>query len=121
VANEAASGRLLEGRLAAAAARRGAELCAAQGDDEHVRLAARLEQVAGQLAGSGIDQDDLLAGAERAAALIGVLGAAGVLGDESRSMLEIAARGLRSAVLPTTLSRHAARVNALDAKLEAKD
>jgi glutamate formiminotransferase len=120
-ANEAAGGRLLEGRLAAAAARRGAELCAAKGDDEHLRLAARLGQVARQLAGSGIDQDELLAGAERATALIGVLVAAGVLNHELRSMLEFAARGMRSALHPTTLSRHPARIEALDGKLEAKD
>jgi hypothetical protein len=121
VANEAAAGRLLEGRLAAAAARRGAELSAAQGDDEHTKLAARLEQVAAKLAGSGIEQDEILASAERAAALIGVLGAGGVRSHELKTMLEIAARGLRSALLPTTLSRHTARLNALDGKLEAKD
>ncbi|HEX7264410.1 MAG TPA: glutamate formiminotransferase [Candidatus Dormibacteraeota bacterium] len=120
-ANDAAGGRLLEGRLAAAAARRGAELCAAQGDDEHLRLAVRLEQVAGQLAGSGIDQEELLAGAERATALIGVLVAAGVLDHELRTMLECAARGLRSALLYPTLSHYPARIEALDEKLEAKD
>jgi hypothetical protein len=120
-ANESAVGRLLEGRLAAAAARRGAELCAAKGDDEHLRLAARLEQVAGQLAGSGIEQEELLAAAERAVALIGVLVAAGVLDHELQSMLDIAARGLRAALLPTTLSQRAARVTALDRTLEAKD
>jgi hypothetical protein len=96
-------------------------LCAAKGDDEHLRLAARLEQVAGQLAGSGIEQEELLAAAERAVALIGVLVAAGVLDHELQSMLDIAARGLRAALLPTTLSQRAARVTALDRTLEAKD
>jgi len=118
VANAAASGRLLEGRLAAAAARRGAELCAAQGDDEHTRLAGRLEREAVELARTGIDQGELLAGAERAAALAAVLTAAGVLGHEEESMLDIAARGFRAALDPETLLRHSTRVGALDRRLE---
>ena len=118
VANAAASGRLLEARLAAAAARRGAELCAAQGDDEHTRLAGRLEREAAELAGTGIDQGELLAGAERAAALAAVLTAAGVLGHEEESMLVIAARGFRAALDPETLSRHSTRIGALDRRLE---
>jgi hypothetical protein len=113
----AASGRLLEARLAATAARRGAELCAARGDDEHTRLAGRLEREADDLARIGVDQGELLAGAERMAALVQVLKAAGVLQPELEAMLDIAARGLRSALDRDTLSRHTARIGALDERL----
>jgi len=119
VANEPAAGRLFEARLAAAAARRGAELCAARGDDENTRLAGRLEREAAELAQTGVDQNALLIAVERAAALVPVLRVAGVLTDELKSMLDIAARGLRSALVADTLSRHAARVDALDRRLGA--
>lgn len=97
VANPAAAGRLLEARLAAAVARRGAELSAARGDDDNVALAGRLEREAADLARTGIDHDALVVGAERAAALVPVLSAADVLSDEMRTMLDIAARGLHAA------------------------
>ncbi len=96
-ANQAAAGRLLEARLAAAAARRGAELCAARGDDEHARLAGHLEHESQELARTGVSPGELLTSAERAAALIPTLAAAGVANRELETMLEIAARGLRSA------------------------
>jgi len=117
VATPAAAGRLLEARLGAAAARRGAQLSAALGDDEHARLGGRLEKEAAELARLGIDQGELLAGAERAAALVSVLKAAGVLSSELEAMLEVAARGLRSALGRDTLSRHTARIAALDRRL----
>src|SRR3984893_35403 len=117
VANEAAGGRLLEARLAAAAARHGAELCAAQGDLEHARLAGRLEREADGIARAGVDQAELLANAERSAALVRVLAATGVLGHELRSMLEIAARGLRAALDRDTETQQSARVQALDRSL----
>jgi glutamate formiminotransferase len=117
VANKAAAGRLLEGRLAAAAARRGAQLCAAQGDNEHQKLASRLAAEADGLGSTGTDQGELLVAAERTAALVPVLRAAGVLEDELESMLEIAARGIRPALHPETLRRHAERVHALDRRL----
>jgi glutamate formiminotransferase len=84
VANQAAAGRLLEARLAAAVARQGG-----------------LNREATVLARTGIDRDALLAAANQSAALIPVLMAAGVLGDDMRRMLEIAVRGLRSAALRT--------------------
>ncbi len=118
VRTEAATGRLLEARLAAAAARSGAKLSAAQGDEEHTRLGARLETEAADLARIGIDQRELLAGAERAAALVPVLKAAGVLLPELEVMLEVAARGLRSALDRDTLSRHTTRIGALDRRLD---
>jgi glutamate formiminotransferase len=117
VAAPAAAGRLLEARLAAAAARRGAQLSVALGDDEHARLGGRLEKESAELARLGIDQGELLAGAERAAALVPVLRAAGVLSSELEAMLEVAARGLRSALGRDTLSRHPARIAALDRRL----
>jgi hypothetical protein len=118
VRTEAATGRLLEARLAAAAAQSGAKLSAAQADEEHTRLGARLETEAADLARTGIDQGELLAGAERAAALVPVLRAAGVLLPELEVMLEVAARGLRSALDRDTLSRHTTRIGALDRRLE---
>jgi hypothetical protein len=117
VALPVAAGRLLEARLAAAAARRGARLSAALGDDEHTRLGGRLEKEAAELARLGIDQGELLAGAERAAALVPVLAAAGVLVPELQAMLEVAATGLRSALDGDTVSRHTTRVGALDRRL----
>jgi glutamate formiminotransferase len=84
VANQAAAGRLLEARLAAAVARRGG-----------------LNREATELARTGIDRDALLAAANQSATLIPVLMAAGVLGDDMRRMLEIAVRGLRSAAFRT--------------------
>ncbi len=117
VRTEAAAGRLLEARLAAAAARSGATLSAALADEEHTRLGARLEAEADEIARLGVDQGELLAGAERAAALVSVLRAAGVLNSELEAMLETAARGLRLALDRETLSRHTARIDALDRKL----
>ena len=116
-ANEVAAGRLLEGRLAAAAARAGVAKCRALGDEEHVALAGRLEREAEGLAALGVDQLDLLAGAERAAALTPVLRAANVLDEELEGMLGAAARGLRAAISPATLAAQGARIAALDHRL----
>jgi hypothetical protein len=116
-ANEVAAGRLLEGRLAAAAARAGAAKCRASGDEEHVALAVRLEREAEGLAALDVDQQDLLAGAERAAALMPVLRVANVLDEELEAMLGAAARGLRAAINPATQSAYADRMAALDMRL----
>jgi glutamate formiminotransferase len=116
-ANEVAAGRLLEGRLAAAAARTGAVKCRSVGDEEHLALAVRLEREAEGLAALGVDQQDLLAGAERAAALVPVLRVAKVLDRELEAMLSAAAHGLRAAISPGTQAAYAARVTALDARL----
>lgn len=117
VANDAAAGRLLEARLAAAAARAGADRCFERGDDEHVALARRLRREADGLAALGTDQVDVLGGAERAAALVPVLKAAGVLDGEVAAMLVAAARGLREAVGEETRSAYPARFAALDRRL----
>jgi glutamate formiminotransferase len=117
-ANEVAGGRLLEGRLAAAAARAGAARCRSSGDEEQVALAVRLEREAEGLAALGVDQQELLAGAERAAALVPVLRVANALDAELEAMLGAAARGLRAAVSPATETAYVARVAALDRRLD---
>ena len=116
-ATPAADGRLLEGRLASAAAAAGAAACDVRGDEEHVALARRLQREAEELASLAADQDAILAGAERAAALGPVLGAAGVLNDELDALLKIAARALRDAVSLATRAIYQARAEALDARL----
>jgi hypothetical protein len=115
--NPAAAGRLLEARLAAAAARAGAARCFKRGDNEHVALARRLRREADGLAALGADQFDLLGGAERAAALVPVLKVAGVLDGELEAMLGAAAAGLREAVTTETRSTYAARVAALERRI----
>jgi glutamate formiminotransferase len=117
VANGAAAGRLLEGRLAAAAAREGATRCERRGGEELLALGRRLRREAGDLAGVGVEQDALLASAERAAALIGVLRAAKVLDPEMEAMLITAAQGLRDAITAGTEAIYRARVAALDARI----
>ena len=117
VASEVARGRLLEARLAAAAARGGAMRCKDKGGAEHRALALRLELEAESLAALDVDQRELLAGAERAAALVPVLAVAKVLDGELEAMLGAAARGLRSAISPSTESAFVARVAALDRRL----
>ena len=116
-AGRAADGRLLEGRLASAAAKAGAEACEARGDEEHTALARRLRKEADELAALPVDQDAILAGAERAAALTPVLRAAGALNDELEGLLRIAARGLGDAVSPATRAIYAARFEALEARI----
>jgi glutamate formiminotransferase len=114
---QAAAGRLLEGRLAAAAARAGAARVARRRTEEFRRLAARLESEAVGLGEIGSGPEDMLAGAERAAALIRVLEAARSLEAGPRALLDAAARGFRAAVDAATARRFRARVAALDARL----
>src|SRR6266851_5114756 len=116
-ANPAADRRLLEGRLAGAAASAGAVRCAERGGEEMVALAARLRRESEELARLPADQDAVLGGGERAAALIRVLRAAAVLDGELEAMLDAAARGFRAAVTPATEAIYRARVAALDARL----
>jgi glutamate formiminotransferase len=116
-ANEAAAGRLLEARLAASAARAGARLCRERGGEEHMALALRLVREAEQLTAIGVSQLEMLAGGERAAALVYVLRAAGVEDAELEAMLGVAARGLRAAISAKTIAAEPARVRALDARL----
>ena len=116
-ANPAADGRLLEGRLASSAAAAGAIRCRERGGEELEALALRLEREADELARLPVDQDAILGGAERAAALIHVLRAANVADEELDALLHAAARGLRAAVTTATQAIYQARVNALEARL----
>ncbi|HEY8863385.1 MAG TPA: glutamate formiminotransferase [Candidatus Dormibacteraeota bacterium] len=116
-ANEVAAGRVLEARLAAAAARAGALKCRERGDPEGVALASKLESEAEKLAALSVDQPELLAGAERAAALAAVLRAAKVLDGELEAMLGSASLGLRASISSSTEMEYAVRVRALDARL----
>jgi hypothetical protein len=113
----AADGRVLEGRLAAAAAAGAAARCDRSGGDELRALAVRLRAESAGLERLGVGQDSFLAGAERAAALVPVLAAAHVLDGELEALLATAARGLRAAVSPATAAIYGARVAALDARL----
>lgn len=116
-ANGAATGRVLEGRLAAA----GSELAATKtervGGLEHRALAVRLRETAFGLRRLAVDQDAILAAAEQSAALVPVARAAGVLDEEIESLLLIAGRGLRTAISDSTAAVYRARVDALDARL----
>lgn len=116
-ANSAAQGRLLEGRLAGAAARAAASRCQSSGTEELIALGIRLAQEADRLSELGIDQDSMLAGAESAAALSHVLHAAGIRDGELDAMLGAASRGLRAALTDGTQALYATRVKALDARL----
>ncbi|HEY6874952.1 MAG TPA: glutamate formiminotransferase [Candidatus Dormibacteraeota bacterium] len=115
-ANAAATGHILEARIgsavAAAAARR------VPADDEGRALARRLRSEAAGLKTLGPSQEELLAGAERCAALPPVLQATGVLDAELESMARLAANGLREALTESTRSTYAARMAALDRRLD---
>lgn len=112
VATAAANGRILEGRLAAAAARASAAVCRGRADQERQALAGRLEKEAEALAALDSDPTQLLIGAERTAALARVLNAAGCLQGDLGSALLVAARGLRAAA-PSDAG-HEERLAALD-------
>jgi glutamate formiminotransferase / 5-formyltetrahydrofolate cyclo-ligase len=117
-ANTTGAGHLLEGRLAGAVARAAAQRCKDMGDEEGIALARRLVREADALAALGIDPAELLVGAERAAALVPVLRAAGVFDGELEAMAGAAAQGLRAAINPETANAYPARIAALDRRLE---
>ncbi len=112
-----ADGRLLEARLAAAAARLAAAQCASRQDrgEEMRALAGRLEAESASLAVLGFD--DALAGGERAAALRAVLRAAGIHSDELDEMLRVAALGFRDALGAEQVRHFPERVAALDRRI----
>jgi len=113
-AGRVGGGRLLEGRLAAAAARAAAVRCRDRaGDEEALALAQRLEREASALAALGVEQIELLVGAERASALTRVLRAAQVLDGELEAMLEAAVLGLQAAIRPETAAVYSTRMAAL--------
>jgi glutamate formiminotransferase len=116
-ANDAASGRILEARMGSAVAREGARRCLELAGEEHASLATRLRREATELGDLDVGQASLLAGGERCAALGPVLEAAGVLDPELAALAQVAARGFRDALEPTTVSFYQARVLALDRRL----
>jgi hypothetical protein len=81
-------------------------------------MARRLRHEAESLAGLGVDQAELLGGAERAGALIPVLRAAGVLDGELQALLRAAAAGFREAITHETRAAYGARLTALDRRLD---
>jgi glutamate formiminotransferase len=115
----AASGRLLEARLGAAAARRGAALCRARGGFELEALAGRLDREVTQLAELPATQEAILAAAERCAALPPVMTAAGLADDELVALALVAARGLRDAVSAENAATHPERMAALERRVGA--
>ncbi|MGH7762756.1 MAG: hypothetical protein ACREOY_15275 [Candidatus Dormibacteraceae bacterium] len=117
-AGEVGRGRLLEGRLASAAASAGALRLYERRDEESLALARRLERESSALAALGTGQSEVLVGAERAAALTPVLRVAGVLDGELEAMLDAAARGLRAAIGADTAEAYSARIAALDRRLD---
>jgi glutamate formiminotransferase len=116
-ANPAADGKLLEGRIASVSAEAGARRSEERGGEEMTALASRLRREARELERLRADQDELLSGAERAAALMHVLRAARVDDAEVEGLLGVAAAGLRRALSPTTEELYGTRVHALDARL----
>jgi len=116
-AREVGGGRLLEGRLASAAARMGALRLRERHDEEGLALAHRLDREADALAALGAGPVELLAGGERTAALAPVLRVAGVLDGELEAMLGAAGRGLRAAISAEAAAAYPARIAALDRRL----
>jgi glutamate formiminotransferase len=119
-AGEAAGGRLLEARLGAAAARAGAARSRAKGGFELEALARRLEREGESLAKLGPAQDEMLGGAERCAALVPVLTAAGLPEVEIFALARVAAAGFRAALQAPTEQQFPDRIAALDRRLEAQ-
>jgi glutamate formiminotransferase / 5-formyltetrahydrofolate cyclo-ligase len=112
-------GRLLEARLAAAAARLAAQAAHDRGGDEMARMAERLNAESRSLAAIPARQEPMLAGSERAAALLRVLVAAGLSTPELDALLALAAAGLRDAVTPETAAQFHQRVDLIDTWLES--
>jgi len=98
VAGPGCQGGLLEARLAGAAARSAGLRSQRFGDDEHRRLAGRLEAEARSLPALETTDEAMLAGAERALAILRILRPAALEDDETAAFLRFAASGLRAAV-----------------------
>ncbi|MGH7903753.1 MAG: glutamate formimidoyltransferase [Candidatus Dormibacteraceae bacterium] len=116
-AGDAASGRLLEARLAGAAAAAGAARCRELGGEERTLLGARLDREAAALNELGASPEHLLAGGERAAALLGVLEAAGCLSGDLEMLLRVAVAGFRAGLGDEVRHRFPERAAALDRRL----
>ena len=113
------NGALLEARIAAHAARVAAETARARPGEEMARLAQSLEAESRSLAGVPPVQDEILTAAERAAALVRVLGASGLSSAELDALLTLSAIGFRGAVTAETAARFRRRVALLDGWLRS--
>jgi glutamate formiminotransferase len=109
-ATRAADGRLLEARLAAAAAAAAGTRLAEAADAEGRRLAERLQRESRQLSRLPAVQESLLEATERALALARILRAARVEDEELQVMLAVAAGGLLAALSEETRARHPKRL-----------
>jgi glutamate formiminotransferase len=107
---DAASGNVLEARIAAAAARRFGGWCVASGDRERSRLGTGLLAEAEKLALVPARQETFLAAAEECLAMTRLLAPTGYTDPEVEAMLSVAARGFEVALLPETRQRHQRRV-----------
>jgi glutamate formiminotransferase / 5-formyltetrahydrofolate cyclo-ligase len=107
-------GRVLEARLAAMAAAGAADDARRRGGDELSRLAGRLAAEAASLRALAASQEALLGGAERAAALVRVLRAAGLATPDREELLGAAAGGLRAAIDEAAATRFVRRIALLD-------
>jgi glutamate formiminotransferase len=107
-------GGLLEARLAATAAGWAAERARQRGGDEHLRLADRLQAEARSLRELDASQEAILAGAERAAALVRVQRPAGIAEAETDAFLRTAAVGMREAVGQVAGATVQERIHLLD-------
>ena len=113
-------GALLEGRLAAVAARLASEAAARRQGDEMRRMAERLKAESEALAAITAGQDELLGAAERAVALVRVLEAGRLSTSDLDEMLFIAAHGLRRAITQETAELYLRRVALLDGWLDSR-
>jgi len=107
-------GGLLEGRIAGLVGRRGAAV--ARGD-----LARRLAAEGRFLCDLATGPEALLEGAERAAALRGLLRGAGLATPDLEALLYAAVQGLRGAVPAPTQARFTGRVQVVDRWLARRD
>lgn len=107
-------GGLLEARLASTAAGWAAERARQLGGDERLRLANRLDAEASSLRSLGASPEEVLAGAERAAALVRVQQPAGIAEAETNAFLMTAAAGFRQALGPATEVTARERIALLD-------
>ncbi len=113
--------KLLEARLVSCAASKAAASARLRGGDEMARLADRLEGESRSIRAIPYRQEEVLAGAERAAALVRLLRGAGLADHDLEALLAVAASGLRAAVSPLTASRFSRRVALLDSWLDSPD
>jgi len=115
----AAGGRILEGRLGEAGTRTVARALRAAGREDSRLAAERLERHEARLANLPTDQEEFLAAAELCLAAARMAAAVDLEHGLGPALLYSAARGLRQGLEAATISRHPARVQALNHSLDA--